>query len=388
TAQNLTNPDYDDIYGEVLNKTGGERRLLSSPLYDFTAVSSDVVMSNDGLYSLSLTSSNVIHNTHSYINYNDILWETNGFMYGDNISVRVDIQGPDGSPPHNGNANVILFYPNNSTKFPGAEMNSGVGFIKEDYLMYEFNNQTILDVTQDTPLLGNYYLGFFWENGSAIGCQKLKLYIDTYDVVMNDFFYEPNLDQNILDGIVDRVYEEYSMLIGTVNVTDDKYYPNFYAVNNSDIDQEFIHEINEEQIPIVVETFLQNETILNPNEDIRINTKIRNLHGFLELKVKINVQLVSLANEEWIIAEQTTGFKTLKPSIDPNGDDTQEFSVDLTMPTLFGNGIWQGVNAPIRKGGAKTKFTIFFEYNGESHEVDTFESNEYSLIINSTQAEF
>ena len=390
TAQNLTNPHpfYDDIYGEVLNKTGGEQSLLSSPSYDFTAVSSDIVGGLSGLYSLALISSNAIHNKHSYINYNDILWETNGFMYGDNISVRVDIQGPDGNAPTNGNANVILFYPDNNTKFPGAEMNSGVGVIKEDYLMYEFNNQTILDVTQDTPLLGNYYLGFFWENGSAIGCQKLKLYIDTYDVVMNDFFYEPNLDQNILDGIVDRVYEEYSMLIGTVNVTDDKYYPNFYAVNNSDIDQEFIHEINEEQIPIVVQTFLQNETILNPNEDIRINTKIRNLHGFLELKVKINVQLVSLANEEWIIAEQTTGFKTLKPSIDPNGDDTQEFSVDLTMPTLFGNGIWQGVNAPIRKGGAKTKFTIFFEYNGESHEVDTFESNEYSLIINSTQAEF
>ncbi|MBY8987212.1 MAG: hypothetical protein KGD61_02070, partial [Candidatus Lokiarchaeota archaeon] len=79
---------------------------------------------------------------------------------------------------------------------------------------------------------------------------------------------------------------------------------------------------------------------------------------------------------------------TLKPSIDPNGADTQEFFVDLTIPTLFGNGIWQGVNAPIRKGGANTKITIFFEYNGESHEVDTFESNEVSLIINSTQAEF
>ena len=388
TAQNLTNPDYDDIYGEVLNKTGGEQSLLSRPSYDFTAVSSDVIIGLSGLYSLSLTSSNVIHNTHSYINYNDILWETNGFMYGDNISVRVDVQGPNGNPPTNGNANVILFYPENSTKFPGAEMNSGVGVIKEDYLMYEFNNQTILDVTQDTPLLGNYYLGFFWENGSAIGCQKLKLYIDTYDISMNDFFYEPTLDQNILDGIVDRVYEEYSMLIGTVNVTDDKYYPNFYAVNNSDVNQEFIYEINEEQIPIVVETFLQNETILNPNEDIKITTRIRNLHGFLELKVKIKVQLVSLVNEEWIIAEQTTGIKTLKPSIDPNGDDTQEFSVDLTMPTLLGNGIWQGVNAPIRKGGAKTKFTIFFEYSGENHEVDTFESNEYSLIINSTQAEF
>ena len=36
----------------------------------------------------------------------------------------------------------------------------------------------------------------------------------------------------------------------------------------------------------------------------------------------------------------------------------------------------------------KRKFTIYFDYNKESHEIDTFESDEYSLIINSTQAEF
>ena len=388
SAHNLTNPNYDDIYAEVLNETGGESSLVSRPSYDFTAVPNDIIGGISGVYSLALTSSNAIDKTHSYINYNDILWETNGFMYGDNISVKLDIQGPGGIPPSTGNANVILFYPDNSTKFPGAEMNSGAGVVDGTRLIYDFNNQTILDVTQDTPLLGNYYLGFFWENGSSIGCSKLKLYIDTYDIDMNDFFYEPAFDQNILDGIVDRVFDEYSILIGTVNVTDDQYYPNFYAINDSNIDQEFIYEINEEEIPIVVETFLQNETVLNPNEDIRIGTRIRNLHGFLELKIKINVQLVSLVNEEWIIAEETTGIKTLNPSIDPNGDDSQEFFVDLTIPTLFGNGFWQGVNAPIRKGGVKTKFTVFLEYDGESHEVDTFESNEYALIINSTQSEF
>ncbi len=389
SAHNLTNPNYDGIYGEVLNKTGEERSLLSKPSYDYTPVPDYIVNGISGQYSLELNSSNLIYDTHSYINYDDILWETNGFMYGDNISISLDIQGPGGAPPSTGNANAILFYPDNSTKFPGAEMNSGVGVIDGNYLIYDFNNQTILDVTQDTPLLGNYYLGFFWENGSAIGCQKLKLYIDAYDVDMNDFYYEPDSDQNTLDAFVHKIgLTEFSILIATVNVTDDGYYPDFYAVNDSDVNQEYIQEINEEEIPILVETFLQNETILNPSEDIRIGTRIRNLHGFLELEVKLNVQLVSLVNEEWIIAEKTSGIKTLNPSIDPNGADTQEFFVDLTIPTLFGDGIWQGVNAPIRKGGAKTKVTIFFEYNGESHEVDTFESSEYSLIINSTQAEF
>jgi len=387
-AKNLTNPNYDEIYGEVVNSTGGETYFEPNQSYDFTAITSAVVAGNDGTYSLNLTSSNLIDEMHSYINFNGILWDTNGFMYGDNISVGVNILGPRGIPPTNGNANVKLFYPDNSTIFPGAEMSSGVGMIKGNSLIYDFNNQTILDVTKDTPLLGNYYLGYFWENGSAVGCKKLKLYIDTYDVNINSLFYEPILDKNILDGIVNKVYESYSMLIGTINVTDDKYYPDFYAVNNSDINQQFIYEINGEEIPILVKTFLQNETLLNPNEDIKIGAIIQNLHDFIDLEVKLKVQLVSLVNEEWIIAEKYTDVKTLKPSVDPNGADTQEFSVGLTIPNLQSDEVWQGVNAPVRKGGAKTIFTVYFEYDGESHEVDTFESNEYSLVINSTQNEF
>jgi len=388
SAKNLTNPNFTQIYEDVVNETGGEKSLPDRPSYEFVAVSNDIIYGISGIYSLNLTSSNYIHDTNSYINYNDTLWETNGFMYGDNISVKFDIRDPYSNPPISGNASVILFYPNNSTKVPGAELNSTSGVIIGNSLVYDFNNQSIYDVTNAIPVLGNYYLGFFWENGSAIGCQKLKLYIDEYDVDMDNLIFNPTLNQNILDGIVDKVYEEYSILISTVNVTDDKYYPSFYAVNKTDINQEFIYTIGDEEIPIVIESFLQNETILNPNENIRISTRIQNKHDFIDIKLRLNVQLVSLANQEWIIAEQTTELKTLKPSIDPNGDDTQDFSVDITMPTLLGDGIWQGVNAPIRKGGAKTRFTVFIEYGGESYEIDTYESNEYSLIINDTEDVF
>ncbi|MHA1240854.1 MAG: hypothetical protein ACTSQU_08670 [Promethearchaeota archaeon] len=388
TAKNLTNPNSTEIYENVVNETGREKILPNRPSYEFISVSNNIINGISGIYSLNLTSSNLISDVNSYINYNDILWKTNGFMYGDNISVRLDISDPNSNPPITGNASVVLFYPNNSTKVPGAEMNSGTGVINGDSLIYDFNNQSIYDVTNAIPVFGNYYLGFFWENGSAIGCQKLKLYIDKYDIDMNNLIFEPTLNQNILDGIVDKVYEEYSILISTVNVTDDKYYPSFYAVNTTDINQEFIHTVGDEEIPIIIESFLQNETILNPNEDIRIITRIQNKHDFIDIKLRLNVQLVSLANQEWIIAEQTTDLKTLKPSIDPNGEDTQDFSVNIAMPTLLGDGIWHGVNAPIRKGGAKTKVTVFIEYGGESYEVDTFESNEYSLIVNSTEDVF
>ena len=388
TAKNLTNPNFVEIYEDVVNKTGGETALPNRPSYEFISVTNDVINGISGIYSLNLTSSNLIYDMNSYINYNDILWETNGFMYGDNISVRLDINDPSSIPPINGNANVVLFYPDNSTKVPGAELNSGSGLIQGNSLVYDFNNQSIYDVTNKIPTLGNYYLGFFWENGSAIGCQKLKLYIDKYDVEMNNLIFESTLNQNILDGIVGKVYDEYSLLISTVNVTDDKYYPSFYAVNKTDINQEFIYTIGVEEIPILIQNFLQNETILNPSEDVRIITRIQNKHDFIDIKLKVNVQLVSLANQDWIIAEQTTDLKTLKPSIDPNGDDTQDFSVDIAIPTLLGDGIWHGVNAPIRKGGAKTRFTVFIEYGGESYEIDTFESNEYSLLVNSTEDVF
>jgi len=388
TAKNLTNPNFVEIYEDIVNKTGGEQILPNQPSYEYVSVPNDIISGISGIYSLNLTSSNLIYDMNSYINYKNILWETNGFMYGDNVSIKLDIRDPNSNAPISGNANVVLFYPNNATKVPGAELNSGSGVINGNSLVYDFNNQSIYEVTNAIPVLGNYYLGFFWENGSAIGCQKLKLYIDKYDVEMNNLIFEPTLNQNILDGIVDKVYEEYSILISTVNVTDDKYYPSFYAVNKTDVNQEFIYTIGNEEIPIEIENFLQNETILNPNEDIRITTRIQNKHNFVEIKLKLNVQLVSLANEEWVIAEKMTDLKTLKPSIDPNGEDTQEFSVDITMPTLLGDGIWHGVNAPIRKGGAKTIFTVFIEYGGESFEIDTFESSEYSLIINSTEDVF
>ena len=389
-AKNLTNPNSVEIFENVVNETGGEKPLPNRPSFEFISVSNDIIDGISGIYSLNLTSSNLISDMNSYINYNDILWETNGFMYGDNVSVKLDISDPNSNPPISGNANVVLFYPNNSTKVPGAELNSGSGIINGNSLIYDFNNQSIYDVTNAIPVLGNYYLGFFWENGSAIGCQKLKLFINKYDVEMNNLIFQPTLNQNILDGSVVRVDadEEYSILIGTVNVTDDKYYPLFYAVNKTDINQEFIHTVGDNDIPILIESFLQNETILNPNENIRISTRIQNMHDFIDIDLRVNVQLVSLVNQEWIIAEQTTDLKTLKPSIDPDGEDTQDFSVDIAIPTLPGDGIWHGVNAPIRKGGAKTRVTIFIEYGGESYEVDTFESDEYSLIINSTEDVF
>jgi len=385
-AHNLTNPNLDEIYDEILNETGGEAPLTENPSLDATKVSKNITNGINGLYSLQLNSSNLISQMHSYINYNGILWETNGFMYGDDISVGLDIQDHNGNAPLTGNANVKLFYPKDAIIY--NETNDSPGVIENDMLKYDFNNETLMEVRNDISVVGNYYLGFFWSNDSAIGCKKLKLYIDSYNVSMDEFFYEALLDQNVLDGGIDRVYDEYSILIASVNDTTGLSLPNFYPVNYSNLNQEFIYEISGNEIPIIMNTFLQNETILNPDENINIITQIQNMHELIDIKLKVGVKLVSLANEEWIIDEQITAPKTLKLKGDPLGRDIQDFSIDLSIPTLQTDDIWQGLNAPVRRGGVKTILTIYIEANGEFDILDNFESSDYALLVNDTDSVF
>ena len=64
---------------------------------------------------------------------------------------------------------------------------------------------------------------------------------------MDDCVYYPTLNQNVLNGTVDEVYPDYSILIGTVNVTDRS---NYYPVQNYNLNQEFNHEIGNIDIEI------------------------------------------------------------------------------------------------------------------------------------------
>ncbi|MFX1558831.1 MAG: hypothetical protein ACFFC9_16395, partial [Promethearchaeota archaeon] len=264
------------------------------------------------------------------------------------------------------------------------------GYLKEGSLFYDFNNDIILNIDDTLPVIGNYYLGYFWSNGSAVGCKNLKLFIASYNVTLADFYYLELLDQNVLKGLVERVdlNLNHSILIATVNETTGIYNPGFFTVNESNMDKEYVYDMSGEDIPIVLKSFMQNETILNPDEDILINVSIQNMHELIDLDVYIDVKLVSLANEEWIIDQQSSSTKTLKLKGDPLGRDSQEFNVQLKMPTLQPDEFWPGLNAPVRKAGAKTIVTIYFESNGENFEIGTYESEDYALLVNSTETEF
>jgi hypothetical protein len=333
----------------------------------------------NGSYTLNLTSYNFINQIHSYINYNGILSETNGFMYGDNISVSLDIQDQNLNAPISGVANVTLFYPN-GTIYPGAKLNDSTGYVDASVLSYDFNNDTILDLTDAVTVFGEYKLGIFWLNGSALGSKKITLYIDSYDLDLYDLTYSSNLETNVLIGeINNKVFQNYTMLIASINDTTGIPTPNLYAINNSDVNQEYSYNFGGQDLSILLESFLQSEDILNPNETVNFKTTIQNTHPFLPVDVKIDMQLVSYLNEDWIIAENTSTTVALNFSGHP--DDSFEFDLNLTIPNLdIATQTWMGVNAPVRLGGAKTIITLYIE----DVVVGIYKSPKFSLLSNRT----
>jgi len=376
-ATSLIDPTLEEIF----NETGKETRYNDYPL-DHTIVNSTLATS--GVYTLKTISPNIVKKMHSYIDYYGSLLETNGFMYGDNITVRLDIQDQDGKIPTGGIANISLFYPDNSTMYPGTEQTSTLFTIIDNAKTYSFNNDTILAVNDVVPL-NDYYLAFFWSNGTAIGCKTLKIYIDAYDVELDDLFYESTLDVNTLSGIVsNQVYNKYSLLIATVNETTGMIKPDFYTVNQSDLDEEYSITVSGNEIPIMLNSFLQNETILNPGETVKFSVNIQNLHELINLDISINVKLVALGNENWIIDETTSVVQKLALNGDPSGNDVKDFSVELQIPEFEPDGTWKGQNAPIRKGGAKTIVTIYIS----DKVAGVYESSDYALLINDSEDVF
>jgi len=372
-AQNLTNPHDQEILWRLPGQSKLERNLSKYKL-----IVPEYIDNNSGVYLLNLTSYNFINQMYSYINYNGTLWETNGFMYGDNISIAVGIQDHNSRAPISGDINATLFYPN-GTRFIGAHLNSSDGIIDESTLFYDFDNHTILNLTNTLKVFGEYHLGFFWFNGSAIGSKEMILYIDAYKAELYDLDYYSSLNKNVIDGKVEKVYHNYTYLIASVNETTGISRPNYYPINDSDINTQLIYEVGDQQLPILIDSFKQNQNILNPSEIVNVKVRIQNLYEILPVNIKINVKLVSYANEEWIITENTTNNIELKFSGHP--DDTYEFDVDLEIPDLnVTTNVWAAKNNPIRLAGAKTIITVFADDN----EIGTYESDHISLLSNET----
>ncbi|KKL11193.1 hypothetical protein LCGC14_2548270, partial [marine sediment metagenome] len=293
-----------------------------------------------------------------------------------------EVKDATSKAPIGGDMNVTLYYPN-GTKTP-FELFSSSGTIKNSTLYYDFGNQTILNLNNSITTFGEFHITFLFFNGTALGYNALTIYIDAYDVQLNNFQYSSNLKKNILSGeLKNRVFNNYTSLIGSINETTGINRTDFYPIYNQDINQLFTYELGEEILPVTLKSFKQSENLLNPAEIINFRATIQNSHSFIPVDIKINVKLVSFANEDWIIAESTS--QNMKLNFSGHPDDTFEFNLNLTIPTLdLATNIWKGVNSPIRLGGAKTVVTVFIEDN----DVGTYKPLDYSLISNFTNTIF
>ncbi len=356
---------------------------------DYIVVNSSVTGNLNGTYALKLISKNLLNDDkylHSYINFNEHLWETDGFMIGDNISVGIDIQDHVQKAPDSGNASVVMYNPD-GTKFNEINSTDGEKTKDKSYLQYDFENNTIATLTETFPLAtkgSNYMLGYFWTNGSAIGCRKRDIFIENFNLSVSNFEYIKDIDYNILKGSVSKIQDQYSLLVATVRDITGQSTPNFYAVNNQSVGTVLSYDYNGEEIEVLIKSFKQNETIINPGEKLDFELVLQNLHNALDLNVKVSVKLVSLANEDWIIAEGTSSPTLLKLYGDPEGNDTKSFDLSLSIPSKTSDNIWYGVNSPIRKAGAKTIVSLYIE----DEFADSYSFNDYSLIVNETDDKF
>ena len=378
SAHNITNPDDEEFLwlleeASVVEDRPGNIKLVIDESFSTL----------NGIYTLNLTSYNFIDEMRTYINYYGTLWETNGFMYGDNISISVDIQDHNFQAPLSGDINATLFYPN-GTRYPNAEMTSSSGVVEESVLTYDFNNNTILDVTKDNIVFGKYNLGFFWFNGSALGCKKITLYLDAYDLELYNCTYISYLGTNALIGEMKRkVFQNYTILIASINDTTGIPNPNFYPINNTDLNQVYSYQIGKQELTLLMDSFMQSEEILNPNEIVNFKIALQNTHPFITLDASISVKLVSYVNEEWIITENNSPTINLNFSGTP--DDTYEFDVNLTIPNIDAvTNTWEGLNAPIRLGGAKALVTLSID----DIDIGIYESPNYLLLSNETKNNF
>lgn len=380
---------YDFIAADNKSKydSSASSTLIEDPQYHKYIVPNGTVINmtspdTNGTYSLKLTSSNYIYNMTSFLNFNDTFyWPTNGYMVGDNISVQLDVMNHNNLTVQNGYANCSIFLPN-GTKIIEWDLYDADKFILSgsNYTTYNFSMSNIFNSTVNTTK-GAYTLGFFWQNGTAIGCKKKTIYIDEYDFTINDCNYDKELTQNVFEGNINKGETDltnFTALISTVNETTGSNTIGEYFINNT-VSESFT---DGEGLTAEIISFMQNETILNPGEQVSIKVKVENKNLYFAFNVSLNIQLISLTKPNWIITEMNTTSQNI--NLTGTSNDDYEFLIDLQFPDKNPDGTWFGINHPIRLAGCKTKVEVFIE--GEY--INSWINPDYSIIINDNDTVF
>ncbi len=379
TPYDLICADYKSKYDVNSSGTLIENGSFGKYVVQNNTIINTTNPNHSGNYSLKLTSFNCIYNMTSYLNFNDsYYWPTNGFMLGDNVSISLNVQDHDVKPVSDGIANASLFLPN-GTKLINWNLSDSKGVIDNtfDVTTYNFDNSNIFNSTFSNKK-GSYTIGFFWENGTAIGSKKKTFYLSDYDFNIIDCTYDKEEGGNIFEGNLIRADTDltnYSLLIATVNESKNI---NTFTINNTISE----HFSNDDNLIVEITNFLQNETIISPGEDISFKINVKNKDLYFPFNVRLSIQLVSPINPNWIMAEVNTPNQLL--NFTGTHNDSYEFNYNITFISKNPDGTWFGINSPIRLGGCQTKVKVFIE----DECCGSWINNDYAIIINDNETVF
>ncbi|MHA1734137.1 MAG: hypothetical protein ACTSU5_19520 [Promethearchaeota archaeon] len=321
--------------------------VLQDNLTDYSEY--NIMFSDQGTYSLTLSSPNYIYNITAFINFEDTLWPSQNFMVGDNVSVMAGVKDPNWDPSliDNGDTNCSLYGFGGAPLAGAAKLNDSTVDEKTNKIsLYKFDEDVLYEIPVDaTP--GVYTILVQWNNGSEIGCLAYDISITYYNLSISSVYLDPE----------DSSKNTMRYTVNGNNATQSKFSVFTFAGNSSGVQDldEVSYGINQTgagQVgDIKISQYLQNETFLNPGEWIEFNLTVQNVNEVLEKDIKVKVSLVYIAKEDWVLTSVTSPTVTLNYTGGLN--DTITFNMSAQMPTD------RGENCPLRYSAVKTEITFF-----------------------------
>jgi hypothetical protein len=301
----------------------------------------------DGAYTFISESPNYITKNRLYLKFKDNIWETSGFMPGDEITSRIGIKSPTGAFVNSGFVNISFYSPAN------ALLNSSVDNdvdLNTDASWYEFSRFNLLNTTNLTE--GNYSVTAFWSNGEQAGIIAWTFYIGQFNTQTPIISTPANMNITQFQGLIDIAktnlenYDLYLYSTRALTQTDYDELAGNYLVNNSyDLDLGY---------GIRLVKFAQNETIFNAGQKVSFKIEVKNTNNFMNFNVSVVVNIISTINSKWVIANASSVSKIIEFSGVQSGNDTIGYDVELDIPDQLTG----GVNSPIRHAPMQIKIDV------------------------------
>ncbi|GAB4311035.1 MAG: hypothetical protein Kow0069_11280 [Promethearchaeota archaeon] len=309
----------------------------------------NVMYADQGEYSLTLYSPNYVKSVETFLNFNGTyFWPSDSFMVGDNVTASIGVQDSLGRKVSTGVANATV-YDYGGQVVPGSASLGDADVDREENsaAIYEFGRQNLLEITSPAFPRGIYRVLAHWNNGSEAGCSVHELSVTEYQVKIND----------VTRGLTDSTKNLLKGSLWGINATSDVYdlfvaSANHTSTSGLSVDQYGINQTDRVTLgQVQVREFLQNETLLNPGEDVEFNFTIKNLDLYLSSRVKVLVKLKYLSKPEWVLTSIESPVMELNFS--GTDEDTRVLNFTATLPVQYGE------NCPLRFGGINTTVEVF-----------------------------